>query len=276
MREITEINEIQAISLNILKFLKDICENNGLKYYIAYGTLIGAIRHHGFIPWDDDIDVLMPRNDYYKLIEILKTVSHSYYKLISFETEKNFTAPLPKIIDTRTLLIQKYGYIEKIALGVYIDIFILDGVGNTYDEAIKYYKWGDLLLKHWERADKMLFLPNSNNRIKDILRWIRNSPDKVMGISYYLKKLKEHCEKKDYNSSKYVSTMSLRSVNKPKKNVLLKSDFGKGIKVEFEDCLFNAPDNYEKLLKTWYEDYMEIPPIEKRVSDHKYNAYWKD
>lgn len=114
MREIKDIKEIQKIELNILKYFKSVCVANGLRYYMAFGTLIGCVRHKGFIPWDDDIDVFMPYSDYLKLVQIFKNSDQKKYKLVSYETDDRYTAALPKIIDTDTHLIQNYGFVEKV------------------------------------------------------------------------------------------------------------------------------------------------------------------
>ena len=119
------LEQMQKIEFDILKYIKDVCDRNGVIYYLAYGTLIGAVRHSGFIPWDDDIDIHMAREEYFRFVEILKMNPHPYYKLVSRDTDKAFTAPLPKVIDTRINLIQDYGFIEKVTLGPYVDIFIL-------------------------------------------------------------------------------------------------------------------------------------------------------
>ena len=98
----------------MLKFLKSICQKYKLNYFLAYGTLIGATRHQDFIPWDDDVDVMVPREDYHKLIKAIEKESHPYYKIISYETNQDFTVPLPKLVDTRTKLVQKYDIVEKV------------------------------------------------------------------------------------------------------------------------------------------------------------------
>ena len=111
------IEKVQELEFGILKYIKELCEKYSIRYYLAYGTLIGAVRHKGFIPWDDDIDIMMPRNDYKRLLSILEKDSHPYYKLISYETNDLFQVPLPKIVDTRTVLIQDSDIIEPVPLG---------------------------------------------------------------------------------------------------------------------------------------------------------------
>lgn len=126
------IQDVQKLEFDILKYIKKVCDENKINYYLAYGTLIGAVRHHGFIPWDDDIDIMMPREDFIKFVESTNKDKHDYFKVVCRENNTNFTAPLPKVIDSRTKLTQHYGFIEKVDLGVYVDIFILDGAGGGH------------------------------------------------------------------------------------------------------------------------------------------------
>ena len=116
MREMLE-EEIKQSELDMLKTIHDICEANGLRYYLVYGTLLGAIRHKGFIPWDDDIDIAMPRNDMNNLFKLLK--NHDRYMPLSTQTSSQYSSSLPKVIDKRTLLIQHYSFKESVDLGVY-------------------------------------------------------------------------------------------------------------------------------------------------------------
>ena len=218
----------------------------------------------------------MPRPDYERFLKIMKKETNSYYEIISFDNNRLFTAPLPKIIDNRTTLVQEYGFIERVPLGVYIDIFVLDGIGDTFEEGLIHYKKGEKILRKWTYADTMFFPPLSSSRIKDFLRGVRACPFKLLGIKHYLQILKKHCKKKEYYNCDYVSTMSLTSVNKAEKNVFLRSDFGNGIPVKFGNDVFMAPDNYERLLNIWYGDYMKLPPKEKQVSHHLYKAWWKE
>lgn len=90
MQEQFTLTKVQELEFGILQFIKKVCDENQIRYYLAYGTLIGAVRHKGFIPWDDDIDIMMPRKDYKKLLAILNEQQHPYYKLISADTDKRF------------------------------------------------------------------------------------------------------------------------------------------------------------------------------------------
>ena len=273
MRELSN-EEIQKIELDILVFIKKICEENNLRYYLAYGTLIGAIRHKGFIPWDDDVDIMMPRKDYLKLIELIKKRDQYRFKLVSIDTDSNFTAPLAKVIDTNTRLVQHYGFIEKVELGVYIDVFLLDGASDNYEEALRYYDEAYNLYTCWSRADTKMFTP-STNKLISFSRWLRNLRFKVKGYPYWLKKLEQHNQKYDFDSCKYVSVLEAGTKGAPR-NVWPKSYFENTIDVIFEGVKFKAPKQYDEILKKEYGDYMQLPPKEKRVSHHYSDIYWKD
>ncbi len=270
---IPNLVEIQKIELDILKFFKAVCEDNKLNYYLAYGTLIGAVRHKGFIPWDDDVDVFMPWEDYLRFVEVMKNYK-GIYKLVSIETNTRFTAPLPKIIDTRTKVVQHFGFVERVELGIYIDIFILTGLGDTRENAILRYNQIDSEVNKWCRADAVVFIPELN-KIRSFLRWCKNAPYRVRGIKHYIDRINNLIVDKSFYSSKYVSRGNILSLDY-EDNIWLYEEFGEGCDVEFCGELFRAPINYDSILRKCYGDYMKLPPAEKRVSEHKSEIFVKD
>ena len=119
--------EIKKIEISILDYIASVCEENNIGYYLAYGTLLGAIRHHGFIPWDDDIDIYMLREDYMKFIEIAKEHIHHRYKLLSIYNDDDYYYEFAKVVDSNTKL--KINNVKQIKKeGVWVDIFPLDNV----------------------------------------------------------------------------------------------------------------------------------------------------
>lgn len=268
-------DEMKEIEIEILKYIKRVCENNGLKYYLAYGTLIGAVRHNGFIPWDDDIDIIMPREDYKKLATIINSENNQkQFKLVSVDTENDFTAPLAKVIDTRTKLVQHYGFFEKVELGVYVDVFIVDGVPGDFEVGKKYYLEAYDIYQKWAKANLKLFPPGMK-KSKSILLWIYSIPYKIKGYKYWLTKLEKHNSQYSFYDTEFVSVLEA-GTKEPEKNVWPQRCFGnKGI-VLFEGEEYAAPEDYDYLLKSEYGDYMQLPPLEKRISHHQYDAYWKE
>lgn len=270
-KEIT-LQDSQKLVLQILEFLKKICDEYDLKYYIMYGTLIGAVRHKGYIPWDDDVDVVMPRGDYNRLVEIMRN-QKGRYRLVSFETNPKFTAPLPKIIDTKTELIQKYDFYERVNLGLYIDIFIADNAGDTIEEAEEFYKRSYAEYTKWYKSDLKLFL-HKKSKLRSVLSFIKRLPYRLRGISHYLTQLKKISSKYENTKTNYVAITNSGS-NEGKRNIFKASDFGEGVMLEFENINFRAPNEYKNLLEVEYGDYMKLPPKDKQVSHHSYELYWR-
>lgn len=270
-KELT-LEECKEIELGILKYIRDICNANQLKYYLTYGTLLGAIRHKGFIPWDDDIDIFMPYEDYIKFIDVMSKETGNDYKLVSYEVNDGYTAPLGKVIDNRTILEQSYGFIERIPLGVYVDIFVLSGAGQNEEEANKNVSHLFRLLRGWRFADSIV--KKDELPIRKIIKIIRNAPYKFIGLKHYLNKIRDYREEHPFYESKYVTQSSLTSVNNIQRNIWLQEDYGIGVDVPFENELFRAPVSYDKLLTQYYGEYMKLPPAEKQVTQHNYKAFW--
>ena len=134
MREIKSLDEIKSIELSILKRVHSICEQNGIKYYLCGGTLLGAVRHKGFIPWDDDIDIYMKRRDYTKFVNLLKENAEIYaeegLELVNATTPRYYGRIISKVIDNTTVL-QENDYKTDDPIGIFIDIWPLDGTPNN-------------------------------------------------------------------------------------------------------------------------------------------------
>lgn len=270
MKKMT-LDEIRKSQLEILKYLKKICDENNLRYYLTSGTLLGAVRHRGYIPWDDDIDVDMPRPDYLKLVEIMKSSKNDRYELVCMHNNKDFTFPLAKMIDKKTVLIQNYGFIEKVQLGVYVNIFVLDGLPTDINESNKFIKKVYWARKKWYFACRKII--NSKSSVgKNIMFLFISIPFKMVGINYFLKKLDKLITTYNYDRSQYVGHIDFGDLDLAR---VPKIFFGNGEKLEFEGELYSVPERYDEYLKHYYGDYMKLPPEDKRVSNHDYTAYWK-
>ena len=269
MREMLE-EEIKQSELDMLKTIHDICEANGLRYYLVYGTLLGAIRHKGFIPWDDDIDIAMPRNDMNNLFKLLK--NHDRYMPLSTQTSSQYSSSLPKVIDKRTLLIQHYSFKESVDLGVYIDVFPLDGVPNSPMILRSHMAKVAKGARKWYWANTGFW--ESKNIIRNTIRYLITLPYRLKGGRFYLDKWEETMQKYKFDDVHMVGDFclcdSFYSV------LLPKVVYGKGVLVDFENYKFKAPDLYDIYLERSYGDYMELPPVESRVSNHNFEAYWKE
>ncbi len=260
MREITDVREIQLMQLDILKYINHLCKEYGLKYYLYMGTLLGAIRHKGFIPWDDDLDICMPRSDYKKLIKIMKKRNNDRYSLKCIElSKKEYNYCYAKMIDNNTVA-KEIGKFQGDDLGVWVDIFPLDGVGDNIDKAKK-------------------IIHNNKKIVNQVLRLEAGIEMNFKGKVLYLlgrkrlnRILVHKMKKNDFNKSKYVTDIGMINYN-----MIFERDHFKGERVElFEGQEFSVPYNSEKLLEKVYGDYMELPPEDERKPSHDCKIWIKD
>lgn len=271
MREIyTE--EMKSRLLLIAEYVDKICQENGLTLFMSGGTLLGAVRHKGFIPWDDDIDMYLSRPDYDKLIEIFRAQGNSgKYKLLSHELDNNYLYPFAKLIDTDTILIESGGD-AGVEMGLFVDIFPIDGLGNSIKQAKKQMKkcnkWITLNLS-------LLVKPWRKNRsfIKNFAIACLKVVAKIYGAKYIHKKMKMLVMSLPYEESEYVGEFIDEIGDK---RIMLKKEMFEDYELmDFENLKLKAPKNWDKFLRQFYGDYMQLPPEEKRVLTHGYKLYDK-
>ena len=226
------------------------CKEHNLKYFLAYGTLLGAVRHKGFIPWDNDVDVYMLRDDYNKLIKLYKDNS---YRLMCVERCKRneYTYAHAKMIDSRTLLIENFQPDKK--LGVFIDVFPLDYLRNEDKDY-------NLVLKRYNRINYL-----------DTAKGIKGNILKIIGRKQ-LARVTRIMNNYDTNRCDYVGSCCVASDLPVLFN---KRWFEKTVEVSFENNTFPAPIAYKEVLERIYGDYMKLPPIEERKPQHDFDAYIK-
>jgi lipopolysaccharide cholinephosphotransferase len=261
-------DEQKAVSYLILKQFAEFCDEHGLVYYLAYGTLIGAIRHNGYIPWDDDIDVWMPRADYDKLLESFNREKRfPELKLIS-PFDKGARHTFVKIINTDTVKIETGTTYRDTFLGVDIDVFPLDGQPTEEKAFLKYFKRLDLRYK----IHLCSILDHKHGSMKRRL---------AAGVAalipqFMIRRMIKKCDKLakcyDYSTATYIGSKA--SLYNYTNDRYKKEDFSERIKVRFEDADFYAPVGYDKILRSLYKDYMQLPPEEKRVTHHANQCYW--
>lgn len=257
-------DENKRVELEVLCAVADYCDKNNLQYFLAYGTLIGAVRHKGFIPWDDDIDIWMPRADYNKFI---KEFRHDIYEVID---PKSAVArhPFVKVVDTRTVKIESAVDYKNGTLGVDIDIFPLDGMPDNdgeylewYNKIQKYYKAFPAFILKWPKRLK--------SKVKRaFIKLCFGSKDKILSKAEELHSL--------YNYDKCSMVGSVESCYNSVRDRYKKEWFEETASVDFEGLKFKAPIGYHEVLTAYYGDYMKLPPEEERVTHHSNTTYWKD
>ena len=245
------LKQQQEISLDILKDVAFFCEQNNIKYFLACGTLLGAVRHKGFIPWDDDIDIMMPRNDYKRFLNEYKSGKYSLCK----PSEGRFY--YAKVFDRNTI---KYegdtDYRKYSPLGIDIDIFPLDGMKNDDLILNKIYKRECFLETLLRLSNQPIF--NRKNPIKAINRII----PRIIGSKNLVKLIEKNAQAYDYDSSDYVVRM--RWSPNGFTGILPKNVFEKEY-MQFEDRNYCVPKGYDIWLTNFFgDDYMELPSKEKR------------
>lgn len=264
-----DIRYVQNIELDILKVIDSICKENNIEYYLSSGTLLGAVRHKGFIPWDDDIDIMMKRKEYERFLKIAPQKLPEYMQLIHFkyhnaEEDQNL---LMKIVDKRHPCIRK-SY-KDIKTSVWVDIFALDGVPSTSFKRKVFFLRLDMLtrirgIKRWELypADY-----RSGSRIKGFFIKLNKMLKftRLININSLLEKqdklLKSYEQK---NCSLLINYMG----EYKKKEMFPSKWLGKAKDQRFEDGFFPIPDSASKYLTVLYGDYMELPVVSERVCKH--------
>jgi len=259
--------EAQRIELDILTAFSRYCRDNGLRYYLAYGTLLGAIRHHGFIPWDNDVDVVMPRPDYEKLLSMVKQNSISeHIRLLDYREEKTF--PFAKAVDTRTTC-KEHFLVTEDNMGLYIDIFPLDGMPENEDEQNRILRKIRILSKLYVVANYRF-----NTGSTTLVRWIKNllyPVSRLVSSRWVCRRLNALCAAYPYDESVMVANVVW---GEEKKDIMPRAWYDSSVAGVFEHNEISIPAAYHQILKQLYGDYMQLPPEEERIV-HEFEAYWK-
>ncbi|MBR4246586.1 MAG: LicD family protein [Treponema sp.] len=265
------IEELKAMQLEILKAIDDFCKKHLLSYSLCGGSLLGAIRHKGYIPWDDDIDIMMPRPDYEKFSSLFnENVSgNTNLKFITCDNDIQYFQPFGKVVDMRTFMTNSYDRPVD-SLGVNIDIFPCDGLPNNDAERDLYWK-RIAKAKNWNT----LFYQKKNDKekgCKKIIRRILFVFFRFLPANTYAKKLNKMAMKNDFDTSRYVACSVF---GYGRKEEMPKSVFDSFVELDFEDEKFNAMQGYEIYLTNLYGNYMKVPPLEKQVPKHDFEVYWR-
>ena len=256
----------------MLTQIDEICEKQGLRYSLAFGTLIGAIRHGGFIPWDDDIDIAMPRPDYDKFIEYCKQ-NETPFNLVCTYTDKRFGYMFAKACDKNTEVVENRANRYGCPLGVFVDIFPIEGLGDTQAQAEKNFMKKEfsrelLVASNW----KKFFRSKTRSILVEPIRLAFYILSRAVNPHKRIKNIEKFYRNIDFDKSQYAGVVcgAYR-----KREIMKREIFSQYTKVEFEGKQFFAFADYDGYLTSLYGDYMTPPPVEKQVTHHDYTAYYK-
>ena len=260
------LRDLQLCELEILKEVKRICEEHQITYYLSSGTLLGAVRHQGFIPWDDDIDIEMPYPDYLRFIKIAQSALGKDYYLQNEDTEPSFNRLYSKVRKNNTTMLSSYEVGAPGHHGVWIDIFPIISIGGSAD-----YRFRRLCVRicNYSMIDRSNFendqawiRSQTSGAMFRLVKWFTRLPDGFRhGIHVLFERLlfaghdrKTKRKGHVWGSITYVHPARVFE--------------GSAKILPFEDNVFPVPPDYEEYLKNAYGDYMTLPPEEKRSGGH--------
>ena len=271
MTEISMLRQVQLKQLEIAKEIKKVCDENEINYFLDSGTLLGAVRHKGFIPWDDDLDIGMLRDDYEKFINIAPQKLSNNFILQTWKTDEEYANAFAKIRMKNTLYIESSTNGNNMNHGIFIDVFPYDTYPNK-----KYQRfYQGIILTFYKRILKVkcnYFNPKIYNftfigLIKKTTYYL------LKGLSFFLSKnqlIKSHdkCAKK-YNGITSEFYYEQTGGTPYGKWLVPRECFDKYIDLQFEDTIFSCPFQHDLYLTSIYGNYMQLPPKEERYNKHE-------
>ena len=263
MRKLS-IEEAKKIELDILDFIDSFCKEHGINYCINYGTLIGAIRHKGFIPWDDDIDLSMTRENYERFIQLFSE-KQSRYQMLSLETDDQYFNNFIKIVDPTTKIIDTRNT-KTYDSGVFIDIFPMDTFNDTKVVDIC-YKLESFKLLSFSKHKNIVY---GDSKLKDLIRtlfWLLLRP---VSPRFFANQIEKQIQKYRVKDGKYIAFIPSKA---KEKEIFPRDMFDELIETPFEHLVLPAPKRFDVVLKQFYDDYMTVPPKEKQIYSHEFEAY---
>ena len=264
-----QLEQLKQIELDILKQFHQYCIKHNLRYFLTGGTLLGAVRHKGFIPWDDDIDVFMPRVDYERFISSFPSDPlNETLQVATIASLKRYYLPFAKLMRRDTILKEKAG--SSVELGVYMDIFPLDNMSDDYEIACKLFHSTSYLRKML--AFKNITFSSSRAFWKNLVLLMGKISICWLPRTCILKTLiKKSRVYESKQLSRFVCAVVMGTYGI--KEILEGEWYSQAILLPFENSSFYAPKGYHTILEHFYGNYMQLPPKEKQKTHHSFKAY---
>lgn len=253
-----DLKKIKQIQLDGMDLLHKFCKKNNLKYSLAYGSMLGAVRHKGYIPWDDDIDIVMPRKDYEYLINNFDTEDYGILK----KGTPGYFLPYAKINHKKSRLIEEANY-QDYNGGVFIDVFPLDAIDNN---KVKYIINHTLIMAM--KKIQLVKLMKFTNRgfLKNSILVLLKIFSKTFSMKFLQIQMDRLAQK--FNKNEHDEYLSVQSASTA---AIHNKYFDKVMEVPFEDRFYYILPNYHDILSRIYGEYLVIPPMESRISNHQFS-----
>lgn len=255
------IEEMQSSLASILRFFDRFCRENGITYYLSGGTMLGAIRHKGFIPWDDDADIMMPRADYERLLSL--DPQNERFGFYSLKTTPSYTRPWARMTDRQTKQCSDH-YLIGDTDEVFIDIMPMDGLPSSAKALKRHYQWLRIADELNKGAKRSIIPKTERMRLFKHMAKAFIGPKGARKIAIAIDR---HAQKYPFEGSAYRGVAVINHYGVKEK--LPAEAFEGNIDVEFEDMRLMLFSGYEHYLKSIYGDYMQLPPEEKRINAHR-------
>ena len=263
-RQLNE-EEIKELELGVMDYIHNLCQKENINYSLAYGTLLGAVRHKGYIPWDDDVDISLKRDEYDKLYQAVLRDNDPIYKVASWENDARYPYSFYRVYDART--VYENNYIENdIDLGICVDVFPFDYYADVNKEMVKLDTYRRLSVY------TLYGIHSKNAGLKNIIRYLLVLVFRLTRVKTWNKKMNLLSMQANDNDSIDYLMENKRTSTKFEKTLL-----DKVMDSPFEDRTYKIPEASHQILSAIYgDDFMEIPPVEKRVKHDDFVAYIKE
>lgn len=263
-----ELNELQNIEYDILCHVADFCETNNIRYGLCGGTLLGAARHGDFIPWDNDVDIVMPRKDYLKFIETFNG-NFNNLEVITPLIDKNYFRAYGKVCNIKTRMIEMPGT-KKIDTHVYIDVFPVDGLPDDSIAQAKYMRKCKKKVSTLYTFGIAKYKLNETKGLFKLLWKILDIVQSFVKRTKIVSRIDDFASKYDYDFSKYCAVIV---AGYGQREIMPRIVYELNYRIKFRNRFFYTFSNVDYYLTSIYGDYMTLPPVDKRIP-HNNVAYW--
>lgn len=268
MQELLTTRQIQLVGLNMLKYLDALCRKHDIRYFLSGGTLLGAVRHQGFIPWDDDVDVMMPRPDYNRFVSLIAGIRDDRFAFLT-ETKEDYATPYLRLMDTLTAVLPTE-YLAHPVPHLFLDIFPIEGLPDDENACRAFYKkmrGYDIL---YQSARKGKF--RKGERLQLLKKCVHAFAMLTGGTAAWCKRFDKAAQQVEFGKTKHAGVCLIAHYGMRERMPI--EVFEGSVPVTFEGDTFPAPVGYDRYLTGLYRDYMQLPPPEKRVSLHRLECHY--